>query len=102
MTYCQQARQMLQDAGLKVSMGRLKIIEMLLHCGDRLSCQRIHRLLLESGAPLSLFSVRQTLKRMEQGGVLINTSGDSYQLAEVDFHRVRHVATQGSLARRSG
>lgn len=95
MTCYQEARQRLQNAGLKVSMGRLKIIEMLLQCDERMSCQGIHRLLVESGAPLSLFSVRQTLRRLEQGGLVVNEAGNFYRLAEPVVQRYAQSLIQG-------
>lgn len=98
MTCYQEARQRLQDAGLKVSMGRLKIIEMLLQCDERMSCQGIHRLLTESGAPLSLFSVRQTLKRLEQGGLVVNEASNFYRLVGPVAHRYAQTLAQGERA----
>ncbi|MCY1279003.1 hypothetical protein D9M68_264830 [compost metagenome] len=78
---------MLQDAGLKNSLGRLKIIEALRRLAGeqgRVSCKELHWALAESGSPLSLVSVRQVLRRLAQKGLVVREGVDFYRLAAVD------------------
>lgn len=73
-------RQMLQQAGLKTSLPRLKVLEMLC-LGGGISSRLLHERLLEAGEPLSLVSVRQVLGRMVEGGLVVAQGGSRFSLA---------------------
>lgn len=79
-----QLRQMLQQAGLKTSLPRLKVLEILclasLDGGD-ISSRVLHERLVEAGEPLSLVSVRQVLGRMVDSGLVAAQGGSRYRLA---------------------
>ena len=63
-----QCREWLQAAGLRFSMPRLKVVEALCSANDEegVSARELHRQLSDAGEPLSLVSVRQVLRRMEE------------------------------------
>ncbi|MDH4562848.1 hypothetical protein [Pseudomonas sp. BN411] len=77
-------RQMLQQSGLKTSMPRLKVLEILclvsLEGGD-IPSRVLHERLVEAGEPLSLVSVRQVLGRMVDSGLVVALGGSRYCLA---------------------
>ncbi|WP_280325135.1 hypothetical protein [Pseudomonas sp. BN102] len=79
-----QLRRMLQQAGLKTSMPRLKVLEILCLAalqGGGLSSRLLHEHLVEAGEPLSLASVRQVLGRMVEGGLVVAQGGSRFCLA---------------------
>ena len=78
----QQCRQWLQAVGLRFSMPRLKVVEMLYGTSELgVSSRELHRQLSEAGEPLSLVSVRQVLRRMEQHGLVEATGRSRYRLS---------------------
>ncbi|WP_242443151.1 hypothetical protein [Pseudomonas sp. LFM046] len=79
-----QLRLMLQEAGLKTSMPRLKVLEMLCLVsldGSDIRSRVLHERLVEAGEPLSLVSVRQVLGRMVESGLVVAGGGGRYRLA---------------------
>jgi hypothetical protein len=79
-----QLRMMLQEAGLKTSMPRLKVLEMLCLAslqGGGISSRHLHERLVEAGEPLSLVSVRQVLGRMVESGLVVAQGGSRFCLA---------------------
>ncbi|MFZ6048860.1 hypothetical protein ACFW0H_22405 [Pseudomonas sp. CR3202] len=81
-----QLRQMLQQAGLKTSLPRLKVLEILCLAsleGDDIASRVLHERLVEAGEPLSLASVRQVLGRMVESGLVVAQGGSRYCLAPV-------------------
>ncbi|WAG80961.1 hypothetical protein LMK08_09990 [Metapseudomonas furukawaii] len=77
-------REMLRRAGLKASMPRLKVLEILYLAsweGGELSSRRLHERLQDAGEPLTLVSVRQVLGRMVDSGLVIAEGGHRYRLA---------------------
>ncbi|AOE85865.1 hypothetical protein [Pseudomonas sp. TCU-HL1] len=79
-----QLRLMLQDAGLKTSMPRLKVLEILCLAsfeGHDIAGRVLHERLVEAGEPLSLVSVRQVLGRMVESGLVEAQGGGRYRLA---------------------
>lgn len=79
-----QLRQMLQQAGLKTSMPRLKVLEILCQAyleGNDIPSRVLHERLVEAGEPLSLVSVRQVLGRMVDSGLVAARGSSRYCLA---------------------
>ncbi|UCO96233.1 hypothetical protein LF844_16225 [Metapseudomonas lalkuanensis] len=77
-------RQMLLQAGLKTSMPRLKVLEILCLAsleGGNIPSRVLHERLVEAGEPLSLVSVRQVLGRMVGSGLVGALGGSRYGLA---------------------
>lgn len=81
-----QCREWLQAAGLRFSMPRLKVVEALYGADDErgVSSRELHRQLSEAGEPLSLVSVRQVLRRMEEHGMVQATGRSRYRLAALN------------------
>ena len=81
-----QFRQLLQTVGLRCSMPRLKVVEALYGADDEqgISSRELHRQLSEAGEPLSLVSVRQVLRRMEENGLVQTTGRSRYRLSAPD------------------
>ena len=81
-----QCREGLQAAGLRFSMPRLKVVEALYSANDEqgISARELHRQLSEAGEPLSLVSVRQVLRRMEENGLVQATGRSRYRLSAPD------------------
>lgn len=77
-----QCREWLQAAGLRFSMPRLKVVEALCGAdGERgISSRELHRQLSEAGEPLSLVSVRQVLRRMQDSGMIQSLGRSRYCL----------------------
>lgn len=79
-------RELLQAVGLRCSMPRLKVVEAL--CGadeeQGISSRELHRQLSEAGEPLSLVSVRQVLRRMQDRGMVQATGRSRYRLVPQD------------------
>ncbi|MDH4653796.1 MULTISPECIES: hypothetical protein [unclassified Pseudomonas] len=79
-----QLRQMLQQEGLKTSMPRLKVLEILCQVfleGDDIPSRFLHERLVDAGEPLSLVSVRLVLGRMVDSGLVAARGGSRYCLA---------------------
>ena len=78
-----QCREWLQAVGLRFSMPRLKVVEALCGANDEqgVSARELHRQLNEAGEPLSLVSVRQVLRRMEENGLVQTTGRSRYRLS---------------------
>jgi hypothetical protein len=76
-------RQMLQQSGLKTSMPRLKVLEILCLASleGGIPSRILHKRLVEAGEPLSLVSVRQVLGRMVDSGLVVALGGGRYCLA---------------------
>lgn len=77
-------RQMLQDAGLKASLPRLKVLEILCDAQNEdggISTRLLHQRLNAAGEPLSLVSVRQVLGRMLESGLVVPEGHKGYALA---------------------
>lgn len=69
----------LKKAGLKITLPRLKILELMEKNEDRhLSAEDIYRLLLESGDDIGLATVYRVLTQFEEAGLVIrhNFAGD--------------------------
>ncbi|CAD5107481.1 hypothetical protein [Zestomonas carbonaria] len=96
---CQEARRILQEAGLRNSLGRLKIIKALWRiAGEQgtVSSKQLHLELAESGEPLSLISVRQVLKRLTQAGLVVRDGVDRYRPASGTHYGERAATAVGS------
>lgn len=81
-----QLRLMLQQAGLKTSMPRLKVLEILCLASfdsHDIPSRVLHERLVEAGEPLSLVSVRQVLGRMVDSGLVEALGAGRYRLAPV-------------------
>ncbi len=84
----------LKAAGLKVTLPRLKILEILKHCQCddccHMSAEAIHEQLLKSGEEVGLATVYRVLTQFEQAGLVIRHYFDSgqslFELNEHDNH----------------
>src|SRR5688572_29051458 len=62
----------LRDAGLKVTLPRLKILEMLEHSANRhLSAEDLYRQLLDQGEDIGLATVYRVLTQFEAAGLVV-------------------------------
>ncbi|WP_181278317.1 transcriptional repressor [Pseudomonas aeruginosa] len=71
-------KQMLKEAGLKMSLARLKVIDALWEASGeqgRVPIRTLHRRLSETGTPLSLVSIRQVLGRLVESGLVTLSPG---------------------------
>lgn len=77
-----QCREWLQAVGLRFSMPRLKVVEALCVADEEqgVSARELHQQLCDAGEPLSLVSVRQVLRRMEDNGMVRATGRSRYRL----------------------
>ncbi|WP_077044870.1 fe2+ zn2+ uptake regulation protein [Pseudomonas sp. KK4] len=76
-------RLLLKNFGLRTSLIRLKVIDVLLTAaeGERsMGVRGLHTQLLELGIPLSFLSVREVLKRLCSEGVIVLNADKSYSL----------------------
>ncbi|TBU97772.1 transcriptional repressor [Stutzerimonas kirkiae] len=76
-------RQLLNEAGLKVSLPRLKVLALFRDhalASDGLSCKELHSLLVETGTPVSLLCVRQMLPRLCNSNLLTCDNDKTYRL----------------------
>ncbi len=73
-------RALLQDAGLKVSLTRLKILEVLHVEACSLNARELHERLLQSGEQVSLLSVRQVQGRMKGCGLVRKQADGRFRL----------------------
>ena len=65
------SKQQLKDAGLKVTMPRVKILKMLEHSAERhLSAEEVYKLLLASGEDVGLATVYRVLTQFESAGLV--------------------------------
>ena len=84
-------RQELRDAGLKVTLPRLKILEILEQAPDRhLSAEDIYRGLLESGQEIGLATVYRVLTQFERAGLVARHNFEGgmavFELADGTHH----------------
>ena len=81
----------LKKAGLKVTLPRLRILE-LLEGGDKthLSAEEIYRRLIEAGEEVGLATVYRVLTQFEQAGICIRHNFEEghavYELTQSDHH----------------
>ena len=81
----------LKKAGLKVTLPRLRILE-LLEGGDKthLSAEEIYRRLIEAGEEVGLATVYRVLRQFEQAGICIRHNFEEghavYELTPSDHH----------------
>lgn len=83
MSQHQQLKSLLQGAGLKVSLVRLKILEVLQHAeceGRGLSSRAVHAELLQANEQISLLTVRQVLCRLGACGLVARGEDALYRL----------------------
>ena len=73
-------KQMLKEAGLKMSLARLKVIDALWEAsGSRAGCRSAPCTgVSETGTPLSLVSIRQVLGRLVESGLVTLDEQDVY------------------------
>ena len=84
-------RQELRDAGLKVTLPRIKILEILESGSPRhLSAEKIYRALMESGEEIGLATVYRVLTQFEHAGLVTrhNFEGGTavFELADGSHH----------------
>lgn len=71
----------MKEAGLKMSLARLKVIDALWEASGeqgRVPIRTLHRRLSETGTPLSLVSIRQVLGRLVESGLVTLDEQDVY------------------------
>jgi len=76
----QQLKAMLQGAGLKVSLVRLKILEVLQRNDKGLRSRELHGFLLLADEQISVLSVRQVLSRLCACGLVARDEQGLYRL----------------------
>ena len=76
----QQLKSMLQGAGLKVSLVRLKILEVLQRNGKGLRSRELHGFLQLADEQISVLSVRQVLSRLCACGLVERDEQGLYRL----------------------
>lgn len=81
----------LRSAGLKVTLPRLKILEMLENSPTRhLSAEDIYRQLMDGGEDIGLATVYRVLHQLEQAGIVQRSRFDAdravFELASDDHH----------------
>lgn len=76
----------LKKAGLKVTVPRLKILEILEHSKERhLSAEDVYRVLIESGEEIGLATVYRVLTQFEEAGLVIRHHfEEGHSVFEVD------------------
>jgi Fur family ferric uptake transcriptional regulator len=84
-------RQELREAGLKVTLPRLKILEILENSGDRhLSAEDIYKELLDSGEDIGLATVYRVLTQFEAADLVIRHNFEGghsvFELDSGDHH----------------
>lgn len=70
----------LHDSGLKISLARLKILEVLDGSEHALNARELRELLWQSGEDISILSVRQVLGRLSACGVVVRDEQGCYSL----------------------
>jgi Fur family ferric uptake transcriptional regulator len=88
---CPVERQELRKVGLKVTLPRLKILEILEASPDRhLSAEDIYRALTGSGEEIGLATVYRVLTQFERAGLVVRNNFESgtsiFELADTDHH----------------
>lgn len=73
-------RHLLAQAGLRVSLSRIKVLSTLSQ-STPLSTLELHQLLVDKGENISLLSVRQVVCRLKDSGLLLRDEGGTYRLA---------------------
>ena len=63
----------LKKAGLKVTLPRLRILELLEHDKAHLSAEEIYRKLIEAGEEVGLATVYRVLTQFEQAGICLSS-----------------------------
>ncbi|MDD0841982.1 Fur family transcriptional regulator [Pseudomonas sp. Gutcm_11s] len=76
----QQLKNMLQGAGLKVSLVRMKILEVLQRSEQGLRSRDLHGYLLLADEQISVLSVRQVLSRLVCCGLVVRDDDGLYRL----------------------
>lgn len=72
----------LHDAGLKISLARLKILEVL-HCSEQaLSAHELREQLCQAGEDISILTIRQVLARLGQCDVVVRDRNGHYSLCQ--------------------
>ena len=79
----------LQEAGLKSTLPRLKIME-ILQSGKHLSAEEIYKYLIDNSYDVGLATVYRVLTQFENAGIVIKHSFESsksvYELTDSDHH----------------
>ena len=86
-----QQRKELRNAGLKVTLPRLKILEILGSAGDRhMSAEDVYKELLNSGEDIGLATVYRVLTQFESAGLVTRHNFESghsvFELDDGDHH----------------
>ena len=80
----------LKKAGLKVTLPRLRILELLEHDKAHLSAEEIYRKLIDAGEEVGLATVYRVLTQFEQAGICIRHNFEEghavYELTPSDHH----------------
>ena len=80
----------LKKAGLKVTLPRLRILELLEHDQAHLSAEEIYRKLINAGEEVGLATVYRVLTQFEQAGICIRHNFEEghavYELTPSDHH----------------
>ena len=80
----------LKKAGLKVTLPRLRILELLEHEKAHLSAEEIYRKLVEAGEEVGLATVYRVLTQFEQAGIYIRHNFEEghaiYELTPSNHH----------------
>lgn len=81
----------LRKAGLKVTVPRLKILQLLEESGDRhMSAEDVYRKMLETGDDVSIATVYRVLTQFESAGLITRHNFDSgpavYEIDRGDHH----------------
>ena len=74
-------RHLLAQAGLRVSLSRIKVLSALSQ-SIPLSTLELHQVLVGQGENISLLSVRQVVCRMKDAGLLLRDELGAYRLVE--------------------
>lgn len=83
-------RLLLQQAGLKASLVRLKVMEVL-HDGGALRSRELHERLLWANEQISILTVRQVLGRLGACGLVLRDEEGCYRLCERNPTAMRNV-----------
>lgn len=81
-------RELLQRHGLRTSLNRIKVLNALalaVQEGRTIGSRGVHAFLQSSSVELSLVSVREVLKRLEEEGVIIFQDDKTYRFANEDW-----------------
>ncbi|MCY1273086.1 hypothetical protein D3C76_737980 [compost metagenome] len=74
------ARQLLERAGLRCSMSRLKVLDLLYYCRSGTALE-LHACLQEQDLDIPVNCIRQALRRLHKSGVLERDEQKRYRLA---------------------